>query len=80
MVCRDKQMKKSTAIQQPALIFYDVWQKAAFNLLGPFNIKNKMIISKSWHSCDSSGGVLPTVETDEGKTLQETKKEKENNE
>lgn len=32
-----------------------------------------MIVSKSWHSCDGSGCILPTVETDEGESLQETK-------
>lgn len=42
------------------------------NLLGPFNIENKMIISKSWHSCDGSCCILPTVETDKGKSLLET--------
>lgn len=43
---------------------------STMNLLGPFNIENKMIISKSWHSSNGSGCILPTVETDEGKSLQ----------
>lgn len=45
-----------------------------YHLLGPFNIENKMIISKSWHSCDGSGCILPTVKTDEGESLQGEKK------
>lgn len=45
-----------------------------YHLLGPFNIENKMIISKSWHSCDGSGCILPTVETDKGESLQGEKK------
>lgn len=32
-----------------------------------------MIISKPRHSCDGSGCILPTMETDKGKALQETK-------
>ncbi len=47
--------------------------KTDYYSLGPFNIENKMIISKSWHSCNGSGCILPTVETDKGKSLQETK-------
>lgn len=43
------------------------------HLLGPFNIENKMIISKSWHSCNGSGCILPTVETDKGEALHESK-------
>lgn len=43
------------------------------HLLGPFNIENKVIVSESWHSCDGSGCILSSVETDEGKTLQRAK-------
>lgn len=37
--------------------------------LGPFHIKDKMIITKAWDSSDGPGCILAPVEADEGKTL-----------
>lgn len=40
------------------------------DLLGPFHIKNEMIISKARHTSNSSCSIFPSVEVDKGKSLQ----------
>lgn len=40
-------------------------------LLGPLNIEDEVVVSKAGHPSNCAGGILPPVEADEGKALEE---------